>query len=280
MLLTKKSKRLVDAIKEFNMIDKIKKLKNKVVDFIRLRVKFIRFKEKNKREVLINNKEKKLNMQKVKEVGLLVFAAVLIVIGYTNFSNKTNDPKEMFVDTVSVSTTNNIGDVQLVSSESAIVENEETENVVQETASNGALVSNSESNLTQEKIESDIETAQTSSSSNSNYFAELKKDRDDMYSKNIETYQKIVDSPNISSEQKSIAIQEINKINQTKNAIQTAEELIKLKDFEDAVIYSSNGQVSVIVRVAVLSETQVAQIQNIVSKELGVELQNITISNK
>ena len=259
------------------MIDKIKKLKNKAVDFIRLRVKFIRFKEKNKREVLINNKEKKLNMQKVKEVGLLVFAAVLIVIGYTNFSNKTNDPKEMFVDTVSVSTTNNIGDVQLVSSESAIVENEETENVVQETASNGAIVNNNENDIIQEKA---VETAQTSNSSNSNYFAELKKDRDDMYSKNIETYQRIVDSPNISSEQKSIAIQEINKINQTKNAIQTAEELIKLKDFEDAVIYSSNGQVSVIVRVAVLSDTQVAQIQNIVSKELGVELQNITISNK
>ena len=277
MLLTKKSKRLVDAIKEFDMIDKIKKLKNKVVDFIRLRVKFIRFKEKNKREVLINNKEKKLNMQKVKEVGLLVFAAVLIVIGYTNFSNKTNDPKEMFVDTVSVSTTNNIGDVQLVSSESAIVENEEVQNIVQETESEGVLVNNNGNDITQEKT---VETAQTSNSSNSNYFAELKKDRDDMYSKNIETYQRIVDSPNISSEQKSIAIQEINKINQTKNAIQTAEELIKLKDFEDAVIYSSNGQVSVIVRVAVLSETQVAQIQNIVSKELGVELQNITISNK
>ena len=101
-----------------------------------------------------------------------------------------------------------------------------------------------------------------------------------MYSKSLETYQKIVDSQSVSPEQKSIAIQEIDKINKTKNAIQTAEELIKLKGFEDVVIYSSNNQISVIVRVTVLSETQVAQIQNIVSKELGVELKDIMISNK
>lgn len=101
-----------------------------------------------------------------------------------------------------------------------------------------------------------------------------------MYSKSIETYQKIIDNQSISSEQKSIAIQEIEKINNLKNSIHMAEEMIKLKGFEDIVIYSSNNVVSVIVRVTVLSDSQVAQIQNIVSKELGVEISNITISNK
>ena len=52
------------------------------------------------------------------------------------------------------------------------------------------------------------------------------------------------------------------------------------KDFEDVVIFSSNNKISVIVRIAALSENQVAQIQNIVSKELGVEIDDITISNK
>ena len=128
--------------------------------------------------------------------------------------------------------------------------------------------------------EEDEDTVKTSSSSNSNYFAELKMDRDDMYSKSLETYQKIVDSENVSTEQKSIAIQEIDKINNTKNAIQMAEELIKLKGFDDVVIYSSNGQISATIRIAVLSDSQVAQIQNIISKELGVEVSDITISNK
>ena len=116
--------------------------------------------------------------------------------------------------------------------------------------------------------------------SEASFFDDLRIERNEMYSKNLETYQKMINSENISSEQKSIAIQEIQKINDLQNSIQIAEKLIKLKDFEDVVIYSSNGKISVVVRIAALSETQVAQIQNIVSKELGVEISDITISNK
>lgn len=260
------------------MFDKIKRLK----------VKFINFKEKEK----IKNKNAKINSQKVKEASLLVLAAVLIGIGYTNFSSGSNNPKELISSTVSTSSTNSIGDVQLVSSSAAVVENDENSeivtNTVQEAASNNAIVSNDNSgevdvqakNNNALPSEEDEDTIKTSSSSNSNYFAELKMDRDDMYSKSLETYQKIVNSENVSAEQKSIAIQEIDKINNTKNAIQMAEELIKLKGFEDVVIYSSNGQISATIRIAVLSDSQVAQIQNIISKELGVEVSDITISNK
>ena len=101
-----------------------------------------------------------------------------------------------------------------------------------------------------------------------------------MYSKSLETYQNIVDNQTISNEQKSIAIKEIDKINNLQNSINVAEELIKLKGFEDVVIYSSNEKISVIVRSAALSPTQVAQIQNIVSKAFSVNISDITISNK
>ena len=137
------------------------------------------------------------------------------------------------------------------------------------------VVSNDDKNSSNEN------TVETSTSSESNdYFSKLKMDRNDMYSKSIETYQKIIDSDNIASEQKAIAIQEIDKLNNLQNSIKVAEELIRLKGFEDVVIYSSNGKISVIVRIATLSNTQVAQIQNIVSKELSVEISDITISNK
>ena len=153
----------------------------------------------------------------------------------------------------------------------------ETQNIeedVTETFSS-ALVSNDDNDgLTQETTE------EASSINSQNYFSELKMERNNMYSKNIETYQKIIDSSSISTEQKAIAIEEISKINSIQNSIQIAEELIKLKGFDDVVIYSSNDKISVVVRIAVLSDTQVAQIQNIVSKELGVEVSDITISNK
>lgn len=197
-------------------------------------------------------------------------AVVLVGIGYTNFSANPSGVKDLENDTLAVSSMNHIGDVQLVSSSATIVENEKTNTSAvskQQEVSNDALVSNDE-----EQEETTRKPV--------NDFSELKIDRDEMYSRSLETYQKIIDSENISNEQKAIAMQEIEKINNTKNAIQMAEKIIQLKGFEDVVIYSSNNKISVIVRIAVLSDAQVAQIQNIVSKELGVEIADITISNK
>lgn len=168
----------------------------------------------------------------------------------------------------------------MVSSTAAVVENEEQESnhasqdnkssMENQTEATSALVSN-------EEIKEN-EVVPTSNSKLS--FTELKNERDIMYSRSLEMYQKIIDNQSIGAEQKSIAIQEIDKISQMQNAIQIAEELIKLKDFEDVVIYSVNDKVSVIVRVSALSEPQVAQIQNIVSTQLGVKISDISISNK
>ena len=245
------------------MIDKLKKIK----------IKFINFKEKRKNE--------KINTQKLKEIGLLVTAAVLIGIGYTNFSTNTNNPKEFISNTLATSATNNIGDVQLVSSSATIVENNKKKNNSDalEDKNASSLVDNVSDNTKEDEI-AETMTVSGTEKNNSNYFEDLKMNRDDMYSKSIETYQKIIDNESVSSEQKSIAIQEIDNINNLRNSINIAEELIKLKDFEDVVIFSSNNKISVIVRIAALSENQVAQIQNIVSKELGVEIDDITISNK
>lgn len=316
------------------MINKVKDYLNKITNSSNLeekedktdKMKKVNFIDKLKFKKLNSKSNKKINTEKVKDVALVVSAFVLIGIGYVNFSNN-NRPKET-VDKYAKST-NNIGDVELVSSNAVIVENSESnENVINTNNNNeenniekeGTNItdnnsdesiasanidnknqsvennSNNSNNVNEENLakivnndevdkvaqEKEQETNATSNnvSDSKSYFIELKMERNDMYSKSLETYQKIVDSSTISSEQKSIAVQEIEKINKTKNSIEVAEELIKLKGFEDVVIYSNADTVSVIVRVATLSNTQVAQIQNIVSRELGVQVSNINISNK
>lgn len=112
------------------------------------------------------------------------------------------------------------------------------------------------------------------------YFTNLKLNRDNIYSQKLDAYEKMVESSSISSEQKGVAIQEIENITNTQNAILVAEELIKLKDFENVVIYANGDTASVVVRAAALSNEQVAQIQNIVSRELNIDVSNISISNK
>lgn len=101
-----------------------------------------------------------------------------------------------------------------------------------------------------------------------------------MYSQMLETYQKLLESTSISQEQKAISEQEITKINQTKNAIMICENLLSTKGFTDAVIFVNDTSISVVVRADKLEQEQIAQIQNIISRELKVDVSNIHISNK
>ena len=84
----------------------------------------------------------------------------------------------------------------------------------------------------------------------------------------------------MSTEEKTVAQEEIKKINQEKNAIMIAENLIKTKGFEEVLLFVNNGNVSVVVRTEKLDESQIAQIQNIVTRELNVKVTNINVSVK
>lgn len=125
------------------------------------------------------------------------------------------------------------------------------------------------------------QTTVTNSNTNADeYFSKTRLERETMYSQMLETYQKMIDSSEITNDQKAIAIQEINHITNLKNAIMISENLIKNKNFEDVVILVSNNTASIVVKSSNLNQDQIAQIQNIVQRELGIESENINISKK
>ena len=60
-----------------------------------------------------------------------------------------------------------------------------------------------------------------------------------MYSETLETYQEMYNNANATAEQKQEALKKINSINNTKNAIMIAENLIIAKGFENVVIFAN-----------------------------------------
>ncbi len=131
------------------------------------------------------------------------------------------------------------------------------------------------------KTEKNTETKETASSaSGTDYFVTSKMERDKMFSQMVETYQKLLEGGSISAEQKNISTQEIANINNQKNAIMIAENLIKNLGFENVVIFVNYNSTSVIVKASKLEESDVAQIQNIVCREIGVDVETIHISTK
>ena len=159
------------------------------------------------------------------------------------------------MDTVAVTdvgrNTNNIGDVQLVSS-NALVENENT------TVS--ALVDNLE-NTNSNTVDNSVSTAITSEE---DYFTKTKLERDTMYSRMLESYQNIINNKELPETQKSIAVQEIDKINKAQNSIMIAENLIMNKGFDNVVILVNNNAINVVIKTAHLSNEDIGKIQNVI----------------
>lgn len=177
-----------------------------------------------------------------------------------------------------------IGDATLVNS-GELLEEKDKQNIIN-TISSANAKENTTNNTVQTNInaENDNNTKTNeiveTSTKTDDYFATSKLEREKMYSQMLETYQKLLESTSISGEQKAISEQEITKINQTKNAIMIAENLLSTKGFEESVIFVNDISVSVVVKSNELKQEQIAQIQNIISRELKVDLSNIHISNK
>lgn len=251
---------------------------------------------------------------KKNQVIIFVAALMLITAGYLNFSNESSNNKNL-LPTSSLADSEqmaSIGDATLVNAnqaeennnlEETNANNSDSENnnkntsILENGTDKNAIDSNKEvqnnyfhadseqtnseqnnENVTKDTTEANINTNQTNIKDE--YFEQSRLDRDSMYSQMLENYQKILETSNLSNEEKELAQTEIKRINDEKNAIMIAENLIKTKEFEDVVIFVNNGNVSVIVKTKKLEENQISQIQNILTRELNVKVNKINVSNK
>jgi len=223
-----------------------------------------------------------MKVLKRNQIIIFVIALMLVSAGYLNYTAIHNEDEITTSASLNEIHSAAIGDAKLVSSNVI----EENTNVMANDISttNNELIENEQKDKITDTMTNNVEnnTIQTSNNptASEQYFTSSKLNRDKMYSQMIESYQKILENEDISSDQKGIAQTEIKKINDTKNAIMIAENLIKLKDFDDVIILVNEDSVNVIVKAIDLSEEQIAQIQNIISRELKAELTNIHISTK
>ena len=195
---------------------------------------------------------KKIAIIKKKEVLLGILAIFFMIVGFISYNPIANKEYSKIADVTNYSETK-LGEATLVSS------NEVVENVADENQT-------SENTIT-ENVQKD-------------YFLEARMNRDSIYSESIETYEKLLESSSVTNDQKAIAQNEISNITNEKKTIQSTESLIKIKGFEDVVIFKNSESVSVVVKRDVLLPEQVAQIQNIVEREFKINGKNINITNK
>ena len=220
-----------------------------------------------------------MRLLKKNQVIIYVIVLMLMAVAYLNYTTQTGEQAveaSMQMEARDDTNTSNIGDAALVSSNDIATNTNETENTTNSIEENTTNTTNTTNNETEQN------TTQTNSGtvSTDDYFTKSKLERETMYSQMLESYENVLNSSNSLETQKQSATDEIKKINDTKNSIMICENLIQTKGFENNIVFVNGSSISVIIKSDEMTQEEVAQVQNIVSREMRAEIENIHISTK
>ena len=221
-----------------------------------------------------------MKILKKNQIVVFVIGIMIIAAGYLNFTNNASLETGALADSEELAS---IGDAKLVSA-----------NVVENTVSGDNTINNevnTEENEDETKGENKEEidkqdevdntiTTNSSVTTTDEYFTNSRLERNTMYSQQIENYQNVLSNTNVSEAQKKTAQEEITRINNEQNAIMIAENLIKTKGIEDIMIFVNDSSVNAIIKGEEPKKEEIAQIQNIITRELKAKIENIHIMNK
>ncbi len=221
-------------------------------------------------------KQKKTGINKImkkNQVVILTLALMLMTAGYMNYTNNHENENVLLAQ---------LGDAKLVSTNVAEINEIVNENTNETQVENNIQNQTETNNIEENKVEEENSNDSNNNAieSTDDYFTKSKLERETMYSQMLETYQKILENEKIASDQKDIAENEIKNINDKKNAIMIVENLLKTKDFEKSVVFINEQSVNVVVKGEKLETEQVAQIQNIIQRELKTNIENIHITTR
>ena len=217
---------------------------------------------------------------KKNQIVIFVIGLMIITAGYLSYS--TNSSLDKTVESSALLDSEemaSIGDAKLVSanvsSVNTIDEDVESINEINNTTNNSKY-----SNIIEENNLADDVVSNNIAENSDDYFINSRLERNTMYSQTIEAYQKILNNTNVSEAQKKTAQAEITKLTELQNGIMISENLIKTKGIDDLVIFVNNDSINVIVKGNEPKKDKIAQIQNIITRELEADIEDIHIMNK
>ncbi len=112
----------------------------------------------------------------------------------------------------------------------------------------------------------------------SSYFVSNRVKREQVRSKSKELYMELIQSPDITNEQKQKAIDGMLELTDIIDKENATEMMLEAKGFDDAVVFISDGKAEVVVNASSLTDQQLAIIESVVKEKTGIEVKNIGIN--
>lgn len=122
------------------------------------------------------------------------------------------------------------------------------------------------------------EAVMVSNSLGADYFSSAKLSREQSRAKNKETLMTIINNDKIASRDKKSAIDQVAQLTKDAQLESAAELMLEAKGFTDSVVSIEKGSADVIVNAGELTQQQLAQITDIVTRKTKISADNIVIT--
>jgi len=213
-------------------------------------------------------------VKKILKKNQIIITALVVMVAIAGYLSMT-DREEL--------TMNGHGDHNKAATESAadiseedIVLDEDEETAETADAASGKAVSTSGQKVSNK--ENAGEAVLVSNTVTGNYFEEAKLSREQTRAKNKETLTNLVNNKNVTNAQKDKAMQQIMQMTEISEKETATENLLAAKGFSEAVVTILSDSVDVVVNADDLTESQIAQIEDIVKRKTECSADKIVIS--
>lgn len=212
-------------------------------------------------------KQLKKPVFKKNQMIITALAAMIAVAGYLNYSGTRLDES-------------------LLSANSSAVEDVEDGSLAQDISADDIYAETGEEEYADiESLDEDVDLAEenvgqtvlANSTVGVGLVSEAKVTREQTRSRNKEMLMELINSTNVTDEQKQNAINEMVQMTDVAEKELAAETLLVAQGFEEVVVSISDSCADVVVSSTQVSDSQRAQIEDIVKRKTGIEAANITI---
>lgn len=201
-------------------------------------------------------------MKRILKKNQMIIAALAVMIaaaGYLNYSGRLfNDKKDAAKTSQEIASQEllDISEEDLASASDEIQSQDGDEGTVDGTPGEAVLTSGEASAVV----------------------AEAKVTREQVRAKNKETLQQIIDSENLSDEQKETAVNQMVAMTDIAEKEAAAETLLASKGFSETVVSLTEDSADVVVNAKDIDDAKLAQIEDIVTRKTGIAAENVVIT--
>lgn len=217
---------------------------------------------------------------KKNQMIITALAAMIAVAGYLNYSGTGLDEDLLSANSSAIEDTEDASVAEDISAEDIYVQTgtEETGDIASLDEDTEAAEEEAEP-AAEEQAEAEVgDTVMVGSSVGVGLVSEAKVTREQTRSRNKEILMELINSTNITDEQKQGAIDEMVEMTDIAEKELAAETLLSAQGFNDVVVSINESSADVVVSNTQVSDAERAQIEDIVKRKTGIEAANITIT--